>query len=337
MKEIVSIGEILIDFAPTNAERGGGTLYCGNPGGSTANLACACAKFGHDTAFIGKVGDDNFGRQCIAAVAGSGADAERIVVSGEYPTTLAFVTLDHGGNRSFSFYRAQTADSSLSVRDIEVTGIPAAKFFHFGGISLSVLPSRDAVFHAVRQAKLSGSVISYDPNLRLDVWQTPEEAKRVTMEAIGLADIIKISLEEGEFLFGETEPAKLCGLIERRFSPQMVLVTLGTDGCAASVGGKRYTSYAYDVAVTDTTGAGDCFHGGILHCLLEYAKLPSELTADEVLRMLAFANAAGSLVTTKPGAIPAIPTLAEIESCIAGVPRLTPAAKKFLWKTEKNA
>ena len=170
----------------------------------------------------------------------------------------------------------------------------------------------------VEQAKKAGSLISYDPNLRPPLWKNLEEAKREILSAAALADIIKFSEEEGEFLFGEADSLKICQIVEELFHPAMVVVTLAEQGCTCSIQGKIYQAPAYEANTVDTTGAGDGFWGGVLHGLLQSGKRPEELSDEEVNAILDFSNALGSLVTTRKGAIPAIPTMSEIKQCMQG-------------------
>lgn len=322
MKEFVSIGEILVDCVPYQLPELAQPLYQMNPGGAPANVACVVAKLGHSTGFIGRVGDDVFGQNCIDTIGACGVDTSYIKISPDEPTTLAFVCLDGAGNRSFSFYRTGTADVGLSRSQLEGADFPQAKVFHFGAVSLTDQPSREATLYGAERAKLAGSIITYDPNLRLSLWKDPEEARREILAAAPLADIIKVSEEEGEFLFGETDPRTICQRIEAEFAPAMVVVTQAAEGCTCSINGEVWSAPAYDVHTIDTTGAGDCFFGGLLHCLLQSGKRPQELTGEEVAHMLDFGNATGSLATAKKGAIPSIPTLAEIQACMAGGRRI---------------
>ncbi len=321
-KDFMSIGEILVDCVPYQIPEVSKPLYQMNPGGAPANVACVVAKLGYSSGYIGRVGDDVFGKDCIATLAQCGVDISKIQISKDEPTTLAFVCLDSKGNRSFSFYRTSTADIGLSRKDLENMDFPKARIFHFGSVSLTGEPSRDATLYAVKRAKQAGSIISYDPNLRLSLWKNPKEALQEILSAASFADIFKLSEEEGEFLFGETDSVKICQRIESKFAPAMVVVTQASRGCTCSIKGKVWSAGAYDVKTIDTTGAGDCFLGGMLYCLLQSGKHPEQLTDEEVTFMLDFANATGSLATTKKGAIPAIPTAYEIKKCMADVFRI---------------
>ena len=318
MKDFVSIGEILIDCVPFSVPQLDRPLYQMNPGGAPANVACVMARLGCSAGFIGRVGQDGLGRECSAMLADCGVDTSCLLTAEDEPTTMAMVCLDSTGNRSFSFYRTGTADVGLSCGQLDEMTFPQARIFHFGSVSLSLQPARDATLYGVEKAKRARSLISYDPNYRPFLWADKELAKREILGAMPLADIIKISEEEGEFLFGETDALKLCQRIEAEFSPSMIVVTQAAEGCTCSIQGHIQGARAYDVQTIDTTGAGDCFWGGLLRCLLQSGKRPEELSEQELGFMLDFANATGSLATTRKGAIPAIPTLAEIESCMQG-------------------
>ena len=321
MKDFVSIGEILVDCVPHQLPQFNRPLYQMNPGGAPANVACVMAKLGHSASFIGRVGDDVFGADCTTALAECGVDTTYMLIADEDPTTLAFVCLDSSGNRSFSFYRNGSADVGLSCEHLDSLDFPKAQIFHFGSVSLSAQPSRDATIYGVEKAKKAGSIISFDPNYRPPLWASSEDALNEILCAAPLADIIKLSEEEGEFLFGETDALKICQIVESKFNASMVVVTQAAQGCTCSIGGKIWTAGAYDVKTIDTTGAGDGFWGGMLHCLLQSGKRPEQLSDDEITHMLDFSNAIGSLVTTKKGAIVALPTFAEIEACMATVGR----------------
>lgn len=320
MFDLISIGEILIDFAPFGEKSQ--RLFQQNPGGAPANVAAVLSKLGCSTAFVGKVGKDAFGQSCIDALKEVGVSTEYMPVSEEFPTTLAFVTLDESGNREFSFYRKHTADVNLSLEDIKSLRDLKPRFFHFGSVSLTAEPSRTSVLEAVKQAKENGSLISYDPNLRLPLWDSAQSAKQEILNTIGLADVLKISEEEAEFLFGTSDCQKAAQIIVERYHIPFIMITRGPKGCFAKVNGKEYQSYAYDLKTIDTTGAGDSFLAGVLYCWLKSGKTIEELTESDLNAFFDFANATGSLVTTKKGAIPAVPSLEEIKNCMENQPKL---------------
>lgn len=323
MYDFVSIGEILIDFAPGNQDGLEFPVFQQNPGGAPANVACVLSKFGCKTAFIGKVGEDSFGTCCKNALKNNGVNTDFLVFSNEHNTTITFVCLDETGNRSFSFYRDNTADVSLRADDLENKNYTDTKFFHFGSVSLSEEPSRTAVFTAVKQAKDAGCIISYDPNVRLNLWKDKKVAKQVILEGIKYADILKISEEEAEFLFGGTDHEKICSEIYLTYDIPIILITKAEKGCFAMVNKQYYNSTGYKQKTVDTTGAGDSFLAGVLYKLIELKKEIGQLEAGEVEEMLDFSNAIGSLVVTKKGAIPAIPSLEEIVDCMKNGERIS--------------
>lgn len=311
MKDFISIGEILIDLTPAD---GGKDDYHPHPGGAPANVACVMARLGNSSAFVGKVGDDAFGKLCVRTVAQCGVDTAYIPVDLRHPTTLAVVSLDETGNRSFGFYRDNTADVNLSREDIEGVPFGDYKVFHFGSLSLTAQPSHDTLFAALDKAKAGGCLISYDPNLRMGLWDNAENARQSLRKMMPYAHILKISEEEGDFLFGETEDAPLFAAIRREYAIPMILYTKAEKGSVCSFGGTVCESKAYRVNAVDTTGAGDAFLGGFLHCLLEKGLDPrNEISPEDIRSLLDFGNATGSIVTRKKGAIPAIPGLGEVQ------------------------
>lgn len=324
MFDVTAIGEILIDFTMSRPE-GGPPLFTPNPGGAPANVACALAKWGHKSAFAGKVGPDAFGALCRDALQSAGVDTSGLLVSGGEPTTLAFVHLDETGNRSFSFYRHGMADVSLRADEIPAPLLEKTRILHFGSVSLTEEPARSATISAVQAAKKSGAMISFDPNLRPPLWDSLETAKQEILSLIPLADILKISDDEAEFLFGKQDCRQLALQIAGRYGTRLVLISRGPAGCVAAAGGRDYTSLAYDLHTIDTTGSGDSFLAGVMHCILCREGGLAAMDEREIGAMLDFANAVGSLVSTKKGAIPALPTEEEALACMEKEPRLITA------------
>ena len=317
--EFTSIGEILIDFTPAGKSDAGAALYQQNLGGAPGNVACAIAKLGRRSAFIGMAGDDNFGRFCKDTMQAQNVDTKGLRLSPSRNTTLAFVHLSDSGDRSFSFYRKNAADVNLDIGDLDMDIIESSRIFHFGGVSLSDEPSRSATIHAVREAHKHGSIITFDPNLRLNLWESGAELKTITLGVFPYADIVKLSDDEVTFIFDTKDYGAAIRHIQARFGAKLVIVTRGPRGAMTISGGRLYESPAFDVDTIDTTGAGDCFFAGALHCLLSYNKPADCLTPDETERMLAFANASGSLASTKLGAVSSLPAVEEIEACMRTV------------------
>lgn len=322
MKDFMSIGEIVIDFAPFPLEGIENTLFQMNPGGAPANVACVLSRMGNSAGVIAEVGNDIFGQSCIKAIRQCGVDVSNIIVSGEHNTTLTFVCLSENGDRSFFFYRDNTADVSMSVSDLHKIPFEESRIFHFGSVSQTQEPARSATLWAVNKAKKAGSIISYDPNLRLQLWPSEEEARQVVLDSIPLVDILKISEEEGDFLFHSANPKEICRIAVKKYGLKTVILTRAAKGCMCYIAGKLWESKAYDVNTIDTTGSGDAFVGGFLHCLLQNGGEMEHLREEDIIYMMDFANATGSLTSTKKGAIPAIPTIEEVNHCMATVKRL---------------
>jgi fructokinase len=313
--DVSALGELLIDFSPAGFSEGGNALFERNPGGAPANVLAMNAKLGGSAAFIGKVGDDEFGRFLEKTLRNAGIDTSGLVKDPAYLTTLAIVQLSETGDRSFSFYRREGADLMLSPEELNRELIGASNMFHFGSVSLSGQPCRDTLHQAIRYARAEGKILSYDPNYRPLLWPGAARAREEIGLLLDKADILKVSGEEMELLTGESDPEKGSAALAEK-GPLIVLVSLGAGGayfrCPAGTGARP----AYDVKTLDTTGAGDSFLGAV-HYRLRGRKRQElrDISRDELEDITDFANAAGSLATTRRGAIPALPSLAEIESC----------------------
>ena len=313
MIDVVALGELLIDFATQRTDGEGYPTMAAHPGGAPANFLAALTKFGAKTALIGKVGSDTFGKLLLGTLKKAGIDTRGMVVTDDVFTTLAFVTFDEHGNREFAFSRKPGADTCLSFEEIDLSIIDEAKVFHFGSLSLTDEPARSATYKAVAYAKEKGQLLTYDPNLRKPLWADLGEAKRQLIWGLGQADVVKISDEEVEFLFGlgVEEGAKY---ILENFGVKLVFVTCGADGCffknAVSEG---HVPSLSNIHVIDTTGAGDIFGGSAVWKLLQTGKTPTELSADELINIVSFACTAAGLSTTKPGGISSIPALSDLQ------------------------
>ena len=322
MFDVVALGESLIDFTPSGVNELGMQLFACNPGGAPANVLAMNAKLGGKTAFIGKVGDDSFGRFLKSTMEEAGIQVSGLRLSPTANTTLAFVQLDDQGDRSFSFYRKPGADICLSREEVDQNLLKNCKIFHFGSVSLTDEPSRGATLFGAEQAKAAGAVISYDPNYRPLLWETPELAQTMMLKALPLADIVKVSEEEMELLTGETDLTTGAKKLARH-GAALVLVTLGPKGAFYYTGQASGRVPAYDVATIDTTGAGDAFLGALLFRIggrpLEELR---RLSCNEWQEIIAFSNAAGSLTTAQKGGIPAMPNREQMDACMREVPFL---------------
>lgn len=322
MYDVVAIGELLIDFAPGGTSAEGNALFERNPGGAPGNVLAILAKLGRKTALISKVGEDQFGEFLISVIRNLGIETSGILTTKEANTTLAFVHLDSKGDRSFSFYRKPGADMLLSEKEVDPWLTSNTKIFHFGTVSMTCEPARGATLYAVKAARKSGALISFDPNLRPPLWDDLAEAKRIIVDSLEYADILKVSKEELEFITGHEDLNEGSGFIYDKYGMRLILVTLGADGCFYRFGNETGMLSTYDVKTVDTTGAGDAFLGAFLYQVLEKNKTLSELNKKDMEQMINFANAAGSIATTKKGAIPAMPSAREIMECMENVKKL---------------
>ena len=316
MYDVAALGELLIDFTCLSTDTDGYPTMAAHPGGAPANYLAALTKFGAKTAMIGKVGSDAFGRLLIKTLKGTGIDTRGMLVSDDVFTTLAFVTLDDSGNREFSFARKPGADTQLRFDEIDLGVIDASKVLHFGTLSMTNEPARDATYKAVKYAAGHGKLISFDPNLRKPLWDDLDEAKRQMLWGLRHADIVKISDEETEFLFGIAPEAAAKHIIDS-FGVRLVYVTCGAEGCFyRTKTASGFVKALSGIAVKDTTGAGDIFGGSAMYGLLRAGGVPEKLTAEELENIVSFACASAGLSTTKAGGISSEPELDEVEAAM---------------------
>lgn len=312
MNDVVCFGELLIDFVAleSGVTVGEASGFEKAPGGAPANVAVAVRRLGHQSAFLGQVGDDPFGRFLADVLGAEGIDITGLRFSEKARTMLAFVALGVDGERSFNFYRHPSADMLMTPDDVATEVIDSAKIFHFGSITLINEPSRSATLKAVEYARDAGLIISYDPNLRLALWDDVVSAREGMMLGMQYAQIIKISEEELDFLT-DGDISELWGE-----HTQVILVTAGDKGSKAYFrddGGIKSVNHAgYQVTPIDTTGAGDGFMAGVLSYILEH---PDEYRQN-LTDMLCFANGVGALATINRGAIPALPSRTQVDDFI---------------------
>jgi fructokinase len=316
MYDVVAVGELLIDFAPGGITAEGTALFERNPGGAPANVLAILAKLGKKTALISKVGEDQFGEFLTSVIVNIGIERKGIVVTKEANTTLAFVHLDEKGDRSFSFYRKPGADMLLTEKEVDIDLVKDTRIFHFGTVSMTHEPSRGATLHAVKTAKENGKLVSFDPNLRPALWEDLMEAKEMIEMGMRYADILKVSNEELEFITGLKDSKEGSKYILEKYGIQLILVTLGAEGCFYRLISETGKLNTYDVNTVDTTGAGDAFLGAFLYQVIDKNKTLGALNKSEIEQMIDFSNAAGALATIKKGAIPAMPTIVEIDECM---------------------
>ena len=312
MYDVIALGELLIDFASRSTDAAGYPTMAALPGGAPANFLAALTKFGAKTALMGKVGSDAFGKLLLGTLQSAGIGTEGMLVDDNFFTTLAFVTLDETGNREFAFARKPGADTQLSFAEIDLSLIDEAKVFHFGTLSLTDEPARSATYQAVAYAKEKGKLITYDPNLRKPLWADLEEAKKQLLWGLGQADVVKISDEEVEFLFGLGVEDGAAHILEN-YGVKLVFVTCGAEGCffmnSKACG---HVPSLKNIQVKDTTGAGDIFGGSAVWKLLQLGKKPEALNEAELTDVVRFACTAAGLSTTRSGGISSVPEYADV-------------------------
>ena len=309
-KGVISLGEALIDFIPLDKDN---STYQKSPGGAPANVAVGIARLGAKSTFLGKVGQDVLGEFLKDTLQNYGVRTNQMLLTSEVKTGVVFVTNAEDGERSFDFYIDPSADRFLEVNDIDEKDFAAHKILHFGSISMISNPSKEATQYAVRLAKDNGMVVSYDPNLRLGLWDTKENAKETIKSMLDQADFLKISEEELEFITGQKE---LTAGIQKmkEYKIPLMIVTMGAAGCYVYTSRDDQHVAARKVQAVDTTGAGDAFVSGILYGLNEYEGDIQSITIEEAVEMAEFASVSGALAASTKGAMTALPTLEEVST-----------------------
>ena len=309
MYDVVALGELLIDFTTIRADSDGYPTMAAHPGGAPANFLAAIAKFGGKAAMLGKVGTDTFGKLLTSTLREVGIETKGIVASDDFFTTLAFVTLDANGDREFAFARKPGADTQLSFDELELSLLDETRVFHFGTLSLTGEPSRTTTYRAVEYAREHGKLITFDPNLRKPLWRELDEAKQQMLWGLAHADVVKISDEEVEYLFGLGVQEGAQYILEH-FPVKLVFVTCGPDGCwFQNKNASGHVDSLRNIQVVDTTGAGDIFGGSAVWKLLQTGKAPEALDEAALREIVSFACTAAGLSTTKPGGISSVPDM----------------------------
>ena len=315
--DVTALGELLIDFTENGLSGQGNPMLEANPGGAPCNVLAMLQKLGKQTSFIGKVGNDQFGRMLKETIEQAGIDSGNLIMDDEVHTTLAFVHTMADGDRDFSFYRNPGADMMLTVDDVQKERIEASRVFHFGTLSSTHEGCREATRYAICCAKEAGVLISFDPNLREPLWADLEDAKREIAYGLGQADIVKISDNEVVFMTGEEDYEKAAQILREQYQIPLLFVTLGRDGSRAYYKDIRVEAAGFIQEHTiETTGAGDTFTGCVLSKILEIGGIEN-LTEEQLAEMLTFANAGASLITTRRGALKVMPEKQEIIAFLA--------------------
>ncbi len=309
--DVTALGELLIDFTGNGTSSQGHPLFEANPGGAPCNVLSMLNNLGRKTNFIGKVGEDQFGKWLKATLEELGIGTENLLLDRDVRTTLAFVHTFEDGDRDFSFYRNPGADMMLTKEEVQEEQIAASKVFHFGTLSLTDEPVRSATLQALEYAKKHGLLITFDPNLREPLWKDLEEAKEQIWFGLSQCHAVKMSEEELEFITGETDFDKGVAMVRERVDIPLICITMGRAGSRA---------YYKDLVVEragfvqentiETTGAGDTFCASMIYYVLEHGL--EDLTKDNLQELLTFANAGASIITTRKGALRVMPKVEEI-------------------------
>jgi fructokinase len=312
MADVVAFGELLVDFVPAAGPESlmAAETFKKAAGGAPANVAVGLARLGVSSAFMGMTGKDGFGRFLADELRKAGVDIAPLRFTAKARTGLAFVSLEPGGERDFLFYRSPGADMLMTTADVDENALRAARVFHFGSISLATEPSRASTLHAAALARHHGKLITYDPNLRRELWPTADDARTGMRLGLAEAELVKISEEELRFLTNEPDP--IVGG-RRLWHPRLRLmaITRGRAGCYWLTADAHAEVRGFPVTAIDATGAGDAFMAGLIAGMIGGPALPSDAAA--ITAACRFANAAGALATTGRGAIPSMPTRQAVE------------------------
>jgi fructokinase len=323
--DIVTLGELLIDMFPDKIGPRIGEVqaFLPKPGGAPANVAVAAKRLGMTSAFIGKVGEDLFGSYLKQVL-----DEEGVITSGMRfdriaRTTMAIIAMPDENSAEFVFYRNPGADHRLEINELDLDLLKSTKAFHFGSLSLTDEPARSATFEAAKIARQAGAMISYDVNYRSSLWQDPSQALIQAQNATKIVDLLKVNEEEAAFLsgmeyFDHTDPIQVenAALSLLEMGPSLVIVTLGSEGSYFQIeGGGEYVS-PFIVEAIDAIGCGDAFVAGLLTKLVREDHWQDKLNLETLPEIIKFANAAGALTSLKRGAIPALPSLDQVNKFI---------------------
>ena len=313
-KDVVALGELLIDFTDNGLSQQGNKIFEANPGGAPCNVLAMLSKYGKKTGFIGKIGNDTFGTILKETIEKIGIDTKGLIMDKNFNTTLAFVHTFEDGDRDFSFYRALGADCMLNKDEISEDLIKDYKVFHFGTLSMTNETCFLATKKALEIAKNNNMIITFDPNLRPPLWDNLEDAKEKINFGLNYCDILKVSEEELEFLTNEKDIEKGVSIIKSKYNIKLIVVTMGKNGSYAFYNGISVFGKPFSMANTiETTGAGDTFMASVINYILDNSL---NLTKEQLENMLKISNAAAALITTKKGAINVMPSIDDINSLL---------------------
>ena len=312
--DVTALGELLIDFTENGDSSQGNPTFEANPGGAPCNVLAMLNRLGKKTAFIGKVGNDMFGKQLKAAVEECGIDTRNLVMDDEIHTTLAFVHTYPDGDRDFSFYRNPGADMMLTKDEVDADLIRNSRIFHFGTLSSTHEGVREATRYALDVAKEAGCIITFDPNLRPPLWKDLNDARKEIEYGMERCDVLKISDNEIQFVSGEEDYDKGIKYLQEKYQIPLIFLTMGKEGSRAYYKNLRVEQPGFTVKAIETTGAGDTFCGCSINGVLKYGL--DNLDEEKLKEILTYANAGAALITMKKGAIRSMPEPQNIKELI---------------------
>ncbi len=314
--DVVAVGELLVDLIGTGTSPGGNPLMEANPGGAPCNVLAMLTKLGHKTAFIGKVGNDAFGKMLKEKVTSIGVEGDNILFDDNTRTTLAVVYNHADGEREFAFYRNPGADVELNKNEIPVEVVENTKILHFGTLSMTHEKVREATKFAVELAKKSGAIISFDPNIRESLWDDFDKLREQMTYGIERCDYLKISDNEIEWFTGEKDLKKAAEILLSKYPIKVLTVSLGRDGSRVYYNGKMVECPTFnEIKPIEKTGAGDTFCGCMLHNILTVGI--DNFDASTLEKALTFANAGASIITSRKGALTVMPSEEEIVELVS--------------------
>ncbi|WP_038174415.1 aminoimidazole riboside kinase [Vibrio pacinii] len=305
MNKVWVTGDAVVDLIPQSP-----STYLKCPGGAPANVAVAVARLSGQSAFFGRVGQDPLGRFMQQTLREENVDTQFMLLDDAQRTSTVIVDLDDNGERSFTFMVKPSADQFLVEQDIPP--FKTGQWLHVCSIALANEPSRSTTLEAMRRIKSAGGYVSFDPNLREEVWAEPQQLKSVVHQAIELADVIKFSDDELMYLTDTHSLDAGLAAIEP-YRNTLVLVTQGAKGALVVYNNTQRLISGQPVKPVDTTGAGDAFVGGLLAQLSQSDEWKNDATIELAVQ---WANGCGALATTQKGAMTALPTQAELKAYI---------------------
>ena len=313
--DVTALGELLIDFTENGLSGQGNPLFEANPGGAPCNVLAMMNRLGKKTAFIGKVGQDQFGRTLKASLEELGIGTENLLLDKNVHTTLAFVHTAEDGDRDFSFYRKPAADMMILAEEVQEDLIASSRVFHFGTVSMTDEPTRGATVKALEYARKHQVMVTFDPNLRPPLWRNLQEAKEQIWYGLSQCSAVKMSEEELEFITGERSLDRGVEAVRNRFDIPLICITMGKQGSKAYYGDAAVEKAGFVQEHTiETTGAGDTFCASMINYILDHGI--QGLTEKDLEEMLTFANAAASIITTRKGALRVMPTREEVQALL---------------------